>query len=116
MTTSSFWVTRRARVVSLTTRWCRTNSKQGYSIKKDATTYITQSETTKHTILNHLFPIQTGIGIPNGTEKIINQVSTSQLWLYQKERPRTQAECCLKSQEIGCDGAIVICLAYKSAE
>ena len=49
----------------------------GYSIRKDATTYITQSESTKQIIVNHLLPIQTGIGIPNGTEKIINQVSTS---------------------------------------
>ena len=48
-----------------------------YSIRKDATTYITQSESTKQIIVNHLSPIQTGIGIPNGTEKIINQVTTS---------------------------------------
>ena len=49
----------------------------GYSIRKDVTTYITQSDTTKYIILNHLAPIQTGIGIPNGTEKIINQVTAS---------------------------------------
>ena len=49
----------------------------GYSIRKDATTYITQSETTQQIIVNQLSPIKTGIGIPNGTEKIINHVSTS---------------------------------------
>ena len=49
----------------------------GYSIRKDATSYITQSESTKQMIVNHLSPIQTSIGIPNGAEKIINQVATS---------------------------------------
>ena len=49
----------------------------GYSIRKDATSYITQSESTKQIIVNHLSPIQTGIGIPNGTEKIINEVNAS---------------------------------------
>ena len=34
-------------------------------------------KSTKQIIVNHLSPIQTGIWIPNGTEKIINHVSTS---------------------------------------